>query len=88
MSIRGKRRTVWRQTGRFGRSRVHACRGLVGRDTDRLFSQALDETAADRRVFGQQGGGAITLLDLHDLPVCTENLIRGHPVKESAKLAP
>jgi hypothetical protein len=39
--------------------------GLVGCHVNRLLLQALDEAAADRRVLDQQGGGAITLLDLY-----------------------
>src|SRR5262249_24163070 len=41
---------------------------LVGRDIDRPLAQALDQTAADRGVLDQKGGGgAIVLLDLHYL---------------------
>src|SRR5665811_1514059 len=41
--------------------------GLVGRDVDRFFAQALDETTTDRGVLDQKRGRAIALLDLHHL---------------------
>src|SRR6266566_3784254 len=41
--------------------------GLVDGDIDGLRPQALDQTAADRRVLDQKRGGTIASLDLHHL---------------------
>src|SRR5262249_6557792 len=42
--------------------------GLVGPHVDRLLTQALDETTADRGVFNEESARAVALLDLHHLP--------------------
>src|SRR6266566_1707290 len=41
--------------------------GLVDGDIDGLLPQALDQTAADRRVLDQKRGGTIASLNLHHL---------------------
>src|SRR5439155_1806204 len=61
-------RATLEQVGLRNHTRTLIRLGLVRGDINRLFAQALDETAADGRVLDQQRGWIMALLDFHDLP--------------------
>ena len=66
-SVGKTNRSAGEQIGLGDQSSTLVGFGLRGRDVDGLLAKALNETAADWRIFDQKGGWTVPRFHLHDL---------------------